>query len=215
MSRAIVPPTLAQALQVAWEVASCSTCGSKGKLLVWPEGEATPCPDCQGAGAAGELSPQVVLWIARLALYHPQVGPTVGQLVLPSSGLKWGSPWSQGIRVGEHSISMRISPDGEILGRIIGHRLLGELEYQWDWHTCGDSGVVHENPVGAYTEVDERLLGRRWLLQGAVFRRPTTCGTCGGRGYLDNPESEIRHECSSCGGRGSRVYGRSTTVSLG
>jgi hypothetical protein len=119
--------------------------------------------DLEGPGPL--LSPDVVTWLARLALHHPQVSAAVAA-ALPSSGVRWGSVWSVS--------DERTAPDGEVLGWV---RDLsdGEGFGPWNWQarhpTLGyEAGRALEQDA-ARAEVDERLIAAGYTLLGAVYRR--------------------------------------------
>jgi hypothetical protein len=208
MSRAIIAPTLDQALQVARDVGACEHCDGRGSVVArhcggrtcegasWPErtpGQRVCCCECSmcdplcrkcgTTGVVGELSPDVVTWLAKLALHHPQVSAAVAA-ALPSSGVRWVRPWAAGDRRAAVGIT-------SLLGRVMETR---SGAYVWESLVSGDAG---DSPtaVGAMAEVDERLLADRWVLQGHVYRRAAVPA-----GWDPVARVTVR-PCVDCGGR--------------
>lgn len=169
--------------------------------------------DLEGPGPL--LSPDVVTWLARLALHHPQVSAAVAA-ALPSSGVRWGSVWSVS--------DERTAPDGEVLGWV---RDLsdGEGFGPWNWQarhpTLGyEAGRALEQDA-ARAEVDERLEAAGVRLLGAVYRRakvapaaPETCQTCDGTGTVVDDLDGRAEACFDCDGDG-RVPSRCTRCTAG
>lgn len=168
-----------------------------------------------------ELTPDVVLWLAELALHHPQVSATVAA-ALPSSGVRWAMPWGTGSR--------RVASNGDVLGGT--QELFGN---QWEWWATGEGGVDAPTEDAARAEVDERLIAAGYTLLGAVYRRervpcpcvvhgrpcetcmrcrghgtvpvedppPTPCPMCNGHGFtMDDP----LYMCPRCSGRGMSPF---------
>jgi hypothetical protein len=134
MSRAIVAPTLDQALQVARDV------------------------DLEGPGPL--LSPDVVTWLAKLALHHPQVSAAVAA-ALPSSGASWLTAWSMPREEGEW---LRLGvDDGDVFG-MVERRDDG----QWLWRAWADPYAVGLAATleRAQTAADDRLLADGHVLVG-------------------------------------------------
>lgn len=163
-------PTLDQALQIAWDVGRCTTCDGKGSIE-----PLVPCVACGSAGATGVLLPEVAVWLANIAMHHPQVATRVCS-ALPGSGARWASGWatvSFDFTYNDRHFVLerdhRSAVSGQVLGTVSSTWHWGEPE-TWSW-SLGD-GVDHPAPTqnDARAEVDSRLLADGWLLGGAVYK---------------------------------------------
>jgi hypothetical protein len=133
MSRAIIAPTLDHALQIARDV------------------------DLEGPGPL--LSPEVVTWLAKLALGHPQVSAAVAA-ALPSSRASWLTAWSMPREEGEW---LRLGvDDGDVFGRV------ERLDRAWLWRAWADPYAfgLAATLERAQAAADDRLLADGHVLVG-------------------------------------------------
>lgn len=145
--------------------------------------------DLEGPGPI--LSPDVVTWLAGLALGHPQVSAAVAA-ALPSSGVRWAGAWGR-VETEGLGVAVRVGPDGTVLGQVerayIDTSPVWLVRRRWTVRILGNEvpGTA-ESADAARAEVDERLLAAGYTLLGAVYRQAgreepaAPCPRCAGQG---------------------------------